>query len=128
MLQRVSYGGLYVIGRPMYYYEVINQIGLWPIPSYSATINIWGTQIPAQIATASTQFTVGEYFHPMLVNYVMYRATLKDQDDGRSKFFKGEWEKDLIRAYTFWNQYKNADYYHVVRDEDTYRELELGIV
>jgi hypothetical protein len=127
-LQRVAYGGLYIIGRPMHYYELASTIGLWPIPSYSATINIWGTQIPAQVTTASSQFTVGEYFHPMLSNYVMYRAVMKDQDDGRTKFFKQQWDQDLIRAYTFWNSRQNADMYNVVREEDSYRTVELGMI
>jgi hypothetical protein len=128
-LQRVAYGGMYTIGRPMHYVEY-NQdsLMLWPIPQYDAPINIQYEKIPSQIVSGTTAFDIPPMFHNMIQDYVLYRALLKDQDDQRAGFFKTAWEKDMQDAWSVWARFKNADRYHVVKEEDTYRTLELGII
>jgi len=127
-LQRVAYGGLYTIGRSMHYYEYNDQIGLWPIPAYSATIDVYGVAIPATINTTTAAFTVPVYFHNMIQDYVLYRAFAKDQNENQSKFFKQQWDQDMVRAYTYWRHKTNDDLYQVVKEEDSYRNVELGII
>ena len=126
-LQRVAYGGQYTIGRSMHYIEWNDSLILWPIPAYSAPIGIDYVKIPDQV-TASSTFDVPPLFHNFIQDYVMYRALLKDQDDQRSSFFKQQWDNNLIRAYTFWRQKTDDDFYHVVKEEDSYRNVELGMI
>jgi len=128
-LQRVAYGGLYTIGRSMHYYERGDQLGLWPIPSYSAPINIYYVAIPAQLTDSThAAFTVPVYFHMMIQDYALYRAFAKDQNQGQATFFKQQWDADMQRAYTYWRQKTNDDMYQVVKEEDSYRNAELGII
>jgi hypothetical protein len=126
-LQRVAYGGMYTIGRAMHYYEWDDQIGLWPIPSYSAPITIMGVQIPACTYTSSG-FTVPVYFHTMIQDYALYRAFAKDQNQSQSQFFKKQWDEAMVRGFTYWRNKTNDDLYQVVKEEDSYRNVELGMI
>jgi hypothetical protein len=127
-LQRVAYGGIYTIGRPMHYYQYGDQIALWPTPSYSAPI-VWDyTQVPAAITSLTTAFTVPVHFHNIIQDYVLWRAFAKDQDDKRTAFYSNEWKQGLIRAASFWNTRNGADFYRVVKEEDSYRNVELGMI
>jgi hypothetical protein len=127
-LERTSYGGVYVNGNATHYYEYGDQIGLWPIPSRAAAINFYYIATPATLTSGSTGFTVPTLFHNIIQDYVMYRAVAKDQDDGRSQFYKALWDRGLQAAHTLWRQRESADFYHVVKDEDCYQETELGII
>jgi len=126
-LQRVAYGGLYTIGRSMHYYEYDDQIGLWPIPSYSAPLNVWGVQIPPG-TYVSSGFCVPAYFHVMIQDYALYRAFAKDQNKDQSQFYKNQWDQAMVRAYTYWRQKTEGDFYRVVKEEDSYRNVELGMI
>jgi hypothetical protein len=126
-LQRVAYGGIYVQGNPMHYYEWQDYLGLWPVPASSQTISIWGVAIPAT-PTASASFTVPVYFHQMVQDYCLYRAFAKDQNDTQAQFYKQQWDVGMQRAYTYWRQKTNDDLYQVVKEEDSYRNVELGII
>jgi len=127
-LQRPGYGGSYTIGSPTYYYLSGLSYGLWPIPQNSSTINIYGSKIPVLATGASSEFTVEPLFHMCIQDYALYRCFIKDQDDGRSKFFEAQWKQNLSRAYTFYASRNNSDAHYVVRDEDNYPTTELGIV
>jgi hypothetical protein len=127
-LQRPGYGGTYTSGSPTYYYLSGIQFGLWPIPASSATLNIYGSKIPILATGASSEFVCEPLFHPCIQDYALYRCWLKDQDDGRSKFFESQWKQGLSRAYTYWAARENADAHYTVRDEDNYPSEELGLV
>jgi hypothetical protein len=126
-LQRVAYGGMYTIGRSMHYVEWDDQLILWPIPSYSAPIGINYTKIPDTV-TASSTFDVPAIFHNMIQDYCLYRAFLKDQDDTRAGFYRKQWDDNLQKAYTLWNRKKDDDRYQVVKEEDSFRTVELGLI
>ena len=127
-LQRVAYGGLYTIGRSMHYYEFDDQLGLWPIPSYSAPINVYYVAIPSSYTASGNAFTVPVYFHNMIQDYALYRAFAKDQNQQQATFFKQQWDQGMQRAYTYWRQKTEDDFYRVVKEEDSYRNVELGMI
>jgi hypothetical protein len=127
-LQRVAYGGQFTTGNPMHYYEYGNQICLWPTPASSAAIVYDYTQIPTAITSASTAFTVPVHFHNIIQDYVLWRAFAKDQDDRRTAFYQQAWQQGITRAASFWNKRNGSDFYRVVKEEDSYRNVELGMI
>jgi hypothetical protein len=127
-LQRVAYGGMYTVGRSMHYYEFDDQLGLWPIPSYSAPIDVYYVAIPSSYTASGNAFTVPVYFHNMIQDYALYRAFAKDQNQQQATFFKQQWDQGMQRAYTYWRQKTEDDFYRVVKEEDSYRNVELGMI
>jgi hypothetical protein len=120
--------GVTTIGSPTHYYERGDQLGLWPIPSTAASMNVYYVSIPAAIATTTASFTVPVYFHNMIQDYCLYRSFAKDQNQAQATFFKDQWDKNMQRAFTYWRNKTSGDMYQVVRDEDNYQSTELGII
>lgn len=114
-------------GDPTHYYTYGNNtIGFWPVPTTSATVKIWGIGTPTQITSSVSAFTIPGQFHNYLPDYALYRAYLKDQDDGRSKVHLDLWEKNKSKAQAEWNKRKNGDKINVVKDEYTMACSQLG--
>jgi hypothetical protein len=120
--------GATTIGSPTYYYELGDTLGLWPIPATADSVCVYYVSIPPALTGSSSVFTVPVYFHNMIQDYCLYRAFAKDQNQAQAGFFKDQWDKNMLRAFTYWRNKTNSDLYQVVKDEDCYTDSELGIV
>lgn len=112
-------------GDPTHYYEWGSYVGLWPVPTESATVKMWGVFNPPE-PTAS--YSIPVHFHHFLHDYVLYRLYLKDQDDGRAAYHKKLWEEHKQEGKLLWNRRMLGDKLPVVKDCYEYPGTTLGMV
>lgn len=123
-----GYSGSQYSGNPTSYYEWADKIGLWPIPTTAATVNVWGVAQPAVITSSSTAFSIPVQFTPYLADYALYRMYLKDQDDGRADVHEKLWEDNKAKALRMWYKRRYTDRFPTVKTEEVYQYTQMGIV
>lgn len=111
-------------GDPTHYCEWGDYIRLWPVPTTSATVGLWGVFNPAE-PTAS--YSIPSKFHHYLHDYALYRMYLKDQDDGRANYHKKLWDERKQEGKQVWSRKLMGDRLPVVKDEYEYPGTTLGM-
>lgn len=94
-LDMPGYGGTGQSGDSTHYYEVGGYVYLWPNPSRAVTIDYQFLKQPSAVTTSSTAFTVPANFHTPIQDYALYRAYLKDQDQGKAEWYKREFMQGM---------------------------------
>lgn len=124
----MNYGSTVQTGKPVMYTEWGQSIYLFPVPDDSKTLNFYFLKAPAEIATASTQFSVrDESLQQMIPDYGVWKCSMKDGDMNRADRHQNAWEKNVLRAESIWSDRKNEDRILGVKDEDQYAGGNLGM-
>lgn len=113
-LEGTSYGQIGVSGSSTHYYENSLVIGLSPIPDVDKTITFFYDKTPTPLSSTS-EFTIPNKYVYYTVDYVVYRAMLKDQDSRAGSYLQ-IWNDNLnsIKWSADQETYKNQKY--IVRD------------
>jgi len=115
-LDMPGYGGTGESGNPTHYYELNGTVQLWPNPDASATVGFQFLKDTSALVSGSTAFEVPANHHTPLQDYVLYRAYLKDQDQGKSEWYKREFLQGLADSQRREYQKKWAGGFPQVRD------------
>jgi hypothetical protein len=114
-------------GKPAYYIIWNDTIILRPIPDDTKTLKVYAYVEPAAIVTTST-LEIPTLWHPALVSYLIYRMTLKDQNQMLASQHKQDYEDYVLKAKRWWRRRKRGDRFGVVKNEDAYSVTLLGAV
>lgn len=120
------YGGTTVTGNPVYYYLYAGLIGLYPIPSDTKTIKIYGMKRPVAVSASQQSFTIPDELIPYLDDYALYRCYLKDQD-GKADVHINLWNANLKKAKAAWSDDRFFDQYLTPKDTWETLNTDLGI-
>lgn len=123
LLDMPGYGGTLTSGDPTHYYQINTMIYLWPTPSRGATVQYYYLGAPVEVASGSTAFTVPANFHNPIQDYILYRAFLKDQDQGKSEWYKREFEQGVSDAMRRENRRRWAGGFPSVKTEENYTAI-----
>lgn len=126
-LDGTLYGGTLTTGDPEHYYEFGNKLGLYPVPSSAKTLKLWYVKQPTQITVGSISFTIPLLFQHYIIDYVLYRMLLKDQDNDRAMIHKRLWDENVQKAIAKWELMREKDRISIVRDTDEYPNTSLGL-
>lgn len=124
MLDMPGYGGTGQSGDPTHYYEVNGYVQLWPNPARSATVGFQFLKDSSALVSGSTAFTIPANHHTPLQDYVLYRAYLKDQDQGKSEWYKREYMRGIADSERREHRRRWAGGFPSVKDVNTnYNQL-----
>lgn len=118
-LDMPGYGGTPQTGQPTHYHQVNSTAYLWPVPQEAKTVRYQYLAQPAEVVSGSTAFTVPANFHNPIQDYVLYRTFLKDQDQGKSEWYKREFEQGISDALRREQRRKWAGGFPTVKGEDS---------
>ena len=121
-----TYGGTFSAGNPEFYLQFGDLITFHPVPNAAKTVNIDHVKRPAEITTASTQFTVPEQFQFYVKDYAVYRCLSKDGDNVRSDRYLNLWNDNLKKSKQEWADRNGTGRYQVVKSEDFFPSTDLG--
>ena len=110
-----QYGFTGATGNPIYYYEEAEIIGLSPIPSLSQLIEVSYSKNPDPL-TVSGRFSIPDQFVYQLIDYVLYRCYIKDNDHQRAIFHINLWNTNIQKAQTDYARRQRANQTVVVQD------------
>jgi hypothetical protein len=119
-LDMPSYGGTLQSGSPTHFYEFTGYAYLWPTPDAAKTINYFFLKDPTEVASGTTAFTIPANYHNCLQDYVLYRAYLKDQDQGKSDWYKREFMQGVADAQRREQMRRWAGGFPSVKGDDSY--------
>jgi hypothetical protein len=128
VVEGTAYGGLTVEGNPVYYYEHGDKIGYSPIPDAAQTVKLWLSKIPTEITSSSTAFSIKSQYGHYLIDYMLHRAYLKDDNVAKADKHEARWIKNKSQIAFLWSKVKDADKYIVTKTEDVYTVTEMGII
>jgi hypothetical protein len=118
-----------VTGKPQYWRDTIepNKFAIYPTPDTTGKIFVEYFHQYDKFDSSSTFNThVSPYSH-MLVDYVLYRAFLKDQEmAGQATVYKGLWDEHIQEVEESLFKASNSDRIVTVKDEDIYPFTDLG--
>jgi hypothetical protein len=115
-------------GDPEYYYEYGAYVGLVPTPIEIKTLKFYYNQIPTQLTSSSTAFSIPPEYAHYLADYVLSLMYIKDQQTGESDRHKAQWEKNLQQAKDQWGSRRAMDNYPITRDDEGYPFSDLGLI
>lgn len=96
-LDMPGYGSSGQTGNPTHYYQINNMVYLWPVPQEAKTVQYYCHTDTAEV-TAAASFTLPPNYHVCMQDYCLYRCFLKDQDQGKSEWYKREYLQGLADA------------------------------
>lgn len=126
-LDMPGYGGTVQSGQPTHWYRYGDTAYLWPVPADAKDLEYDFVGQPAAITTASTAFSIPQLYHPQIQDYVLYRAFVKDQDQGRSEWHKREFMQGVMDAKMRENRRRWAGGFPKVKSDRNYSTYD-GIV
>lgn len=97
-----------VSGTPRYYFIWSNQIYLRPIPSAIGTLKIFTYNKPA-LATLITTFDTPSEYHTRLIDYVLSRMALKDENFNASDRYSSRWDRNILDIKRLQMKRKRSD-------------------
>jgi hypothetical protein len=110
-------------GTPISYAIFDKVIYLRPVPDAVYTLKLFTFDLPSTVS-ATSSLDVPEEFHLGLVNFLLWRMALKDQNFQAAEYYKVLWEEERARCLAWSRRRQVADGFNVVRDENV-EDLEL---
>lgn len=127
-LDMPGYGGALTTSNPTHWFELSGTGYLWPTPAAAKTLQWYYLAEPASITTSSSAFTVRANYHTPIVDYVLYRAYVKDQDQSRADWYKREYEEGVAKAHEREQRRKWAGGFPTVKTPETHYGADGGLV
>lgn len=124
MLDMPGYGGTGKTGPATHYYELQGYLNLWPVPQEIKTIGIHYLKDTSALASGATAFMIPANYHTPIQDYVLYRAYLKDQDQGKAEWYKREFVHGMEDAQRREHQRRWAGGFPSVKDENNYQAMD----
>lgn len=119
-------GGTFSAGTPYCYLQFGDLTTLYPTPNAAKTVNIDFVKRPAEITTASTQFTIPEQFQFYIKDYAIYRCLSKDDKNQEAQIYLGLWNDNLKQARKEWTDRNGTGRFRTVKSEEFYPTTDLG--
>jgi hypothetical protein len=90
-------GSAYVTGSPQYYTINDGTIVLFPVPDQSATagLKILYNQKPTDVTTNADALAVPAIYHPTIVTYCLWQASLLDEDRDSAVLYQSNFKTDI---------------------------------
>lgn len=113
-------------GTPSFYAQFDRITYLRPVPAAVYTLKLYTFDQPQEVSATSV-LDVPDEFHLDLVNYLLWKMALKDQNFDAARFYKEEWHGGpqeggkggaVGRAKAFGRKKATADGFKTVRDEN----------
>lgn len=114
-------------GTPQYYAIWNRAIYLRPVPDAVNTLTIYSYNAPQEVTNLST-LEVPEQFHLDLVEYVLWRKSIKDKNFEAAGVYKQLWEEKVKKAREWQRRSKRTDGFTAVQDMDQLQSTIIGAV
>jgi hypothetical protein len=90
-------GTQYSTGKPQYFTLYENKAILFPTPDESSTngLKILYCQKPTDVVTTADALSLPLLYHPIIVNYCLWQASLLDDDKETAVIYKGDYNENL---------------------------------
>lgn|SRR3990167_2421180 len=113
-------------GVPTSYAIWNNIVYMRPVPSTAAlTIKVFANIEPQSVTSTST-LEIPTEFQMSLVNFILSEMSAKNKNYAGAAYYRGLWEKDLIRAKKFARKKFIGDAFQVVKNVDIIPQTDLG--
>lgn len=112
-------------GEPQYYMTWNSVIILQPIPDTVAELKIRGIVRPTLQAITGT-FLIDEQFHPAIVDYVVWRMTIKDSNNPMADRYRGIWNEHIAGIRRWRQKKRRGDRFARVKNVDAGSFTYLG--
>ena len=122
-IEGTSYNFVASSGNCEYYYEDGNSIGLSPVPNESKDILVYYSFVPTPLTASSTTFSIPDEYVYDLIEYALYRAYSKDDNDGRAMNYKRLWDMNLEKITRSVSRRNRSNDKFVVKDSSSYTIL-----
>lgn len=117
-----QYGGVGMSGNPQFYYEDGDVVGLSPSPSSTKNLKIWYEYFPTVLASGSTSFSIDDQFVYSLINYVLFRAYSKDNEQVQANVYLQLWNHSIDKAKVSYRQRERRNQRVIVKHNDPYTD------
>jgi hypothetical protein len=127
-IEGATYGGSTQEGRPVYYYEYGNIIGLSPTPQEIKNVKYYYQAKPAALTNLSAAFTIDDAYAHLIADWCLYKLYTKDQQIAEADRYYQAWEKGLKDAVADFVAGTSADMIAQVHLVETMNGTDLGAV
>lgn len=90
-------GNAYTTGNPIYFTVDEGNVILFPVPNVAATngLKIRYNQRPTDVASTSDALALPTLYHPIIVKYCLYQASLLDEDGEPAVMYRNDFNSDV---------------------------------
>lgn len=113
-------------GIPVAFSQFNRTLYLGPTPSDALDLELWTFNKPAEV-TSTSSLDVDEEFHLGIVNFLLWRMALKDQNFQLAAEYKALWDEEKQRCLSWSRKKLTAAGYNFVVDEDSLQMAWLGL-